>query len=70
VEIQNVVDMGRRTMYIEVTYKSEDSDIKVTQTKKEIKDEKKRVLNYLKELIELDFHETYKLKIKELIFEE
>ena len=57
-------------MYIEVTYKSEDSDIKVTQTKKEIKDEKKRVLNYLKELIELDFHETYKLKIKELIFEE
>ena len=69
-EIQNVVDMGRRTMYIEVTYKSEDSDIKVTQTKKEIKDEKKRVLNYLKELIELDFHETYKLKIKELIFEE
>jgi hypothetical protein len=62
--------MGRRTMYIEVTYKSEDSDIKASQTKKEIKDEKKRVLNYIKELIESDFHETYKLKIKELIFEE
>lgn len=57
--------MGRRTMYIEVIYNSEDSDVNVTQTKKELKEEERRVLNYLKELIESDFHERYKLKIKE-----
>lgn len=62
--------MGRRTMYIEVSYKSEDSDENVTQTIKELKREKKRVLEYIKELIELDFHQTHKLRIKELIFEE
>jgi hypothetical protein len=65
-----VDNMGRRQMYIEVSYKSEDSNERVTQTKKELKEEKKRVLNYIKELIDFDFHEKYKLKIKELIFEE
>jgi hypothetical protein len=56
--------MGRRILTINVTYTSEDSDDNVTQTKKELREEENRVVEYLKELIEFDFHERYKLKIK------
>lgn len=64
VEVQNVDNMGRRHLIIDVTYTSEDSDINVTQTKKELRDEENRVIEYIRELIEFDFHEKYKLKLK------
>lgn len=51
-------------MMIEISYQSEDSDISVHQTKKELKEEQRRVIQYLKELIEYDFHQTFKVKIK------
>ena len=56
--------MGRRIITIDVSYTSEDSNVCVTQTKKELREEERRVVQYIRELIELDFHETYKLKIK------
>jgi hypothetical protein len=56
--------MGRRILTINVSYTSEDSDDCVTQTKKELREEENRVIEYLRELIEFDFHERYKLKIK------
>lgn len=58
--------MGRRILTINVTYTSEDSDINVTQTKKELREEENRVIEYLRELIESDFHERYKLRIKKV----
>jgi hypothetical protein len=63
VEVLNAGKMRKR-MYVEVSYESEDSDISVTQTKKELKEEQKRVIDYIRELIEFDFHEKYKIKIK------
>jgi len=53
-------------MYIEVSYVPEYP----SETKSEDKKQRKQVLNYIKEVIEFDFHERYKIKIKELIFEE
>jgi hypothetical protein len=64
VEVQNVDNMGRRIIKIDVSYTSEDSDDCVTQTKKELREEENRVIEYLRDLIGFDFHETYKLKIK------
>jgi hypothetical protein len=58
--------MGRRIITIDVSYTSEDSDINVTQTKKELREEENRVIRYIRELIEDDFHQTYKLKIKKV----
>ena len=52
--------MERRHLIIDVTYTLENSEI----TKKELKDEENRVIEYIRELIESDFHETYNLKIK------
>lgn len=65
-ETQNVDDMGRRYLKVLVSYNSEDSDTNVTQTKKELREEEKRVIEYLRELIESDFHERYKLKVKKI----
>jgi hypothetical protein len=56
--------MGRRIITIDVSYISEDSDNCVTQTKKELREEENGVIQYIRELIGFDFHETYKLKIK------
>jgi len=67
VVIQNAVNMGRRILTINVTYTSEDSNDNVTQTKKELREEENRVIEYIKELIESDFHERYKLKIKRAV---
>jgi len=58
--------MKRKKMYIEVSYVSEPLE----DTKIENKKERKRVLNYIKDLIDSDFHDTFKIKVKELIFEE
>jgi hypothetical protein len=64
VEVQNVDNMKRRTLTISVNYTPEDSN----QTKKEIGKEENRVIEYIKELIESDFHETFNLKIKKFKF--
>jgi hypothetical protein len=60
VEVQNVDDM-KKIMYLEVTYTSEIG----AEISKEDKEERKKVIEYLRDLIESDFHETYKLKIKQ-----
>ncbi len=49
-------------MILEVRYSSEDDG---TFTKEERRDERKRVVDYMENLIDSDFHENYKLIIKE-----
>lgn len=60
-EAQNVDNM-RKLMILEVRYSSEDDG---TFTKEERRDERKRVVDYMENLIDSDFHENYKLIIKE-----
>jgi hypothetical protein len=61
VEIQNVDNM-RKLMILEVKYSSEDDG---TFTKEERRDEKKRIVGYMENLIDSDFHENYELVIKQ-----
>ena len=61
VEIQNVDNM-RRLLKFEVQYTSEDDG---TYTDEDVRDEQKQVVDYLEELIDSDFHQRYKLIIKQ-----
>ena len=49
-------------MIVEVRYSSEDDG---TFTKEERRDEKKRVVDYMENLIDSDFNENYELIIKQ-----
>ena len=60
-EIQNVDNM-RRLLKFEVQYTSEDDG---TYTDEDVRDEQKQVVDYLEELIDSDFHQRYKLIIKQ-----
>ena len=60
VEIQNVVNMEKRKMLLSVTYESD------SETRGEINDDETNLLNYLEELIDSDYHERFKLKLKRL----
>jgi len=52
----------RRLLKIEVQYTSEDDG---TYTDEDVRDEQKQVVEYLEELIDSDFHQRYKLIVKQ-----
>jgi len=47
-------------MLISVTY---DSD---SETKGEIRDDENNILNYIEELLESDYHERFKIRVKKI----
>jgi hypothetical protein len=61
VEVQNVDNMEKHKMLISVTFETD------SETKGELIDDENRIIDYLEELIDSDYHDRFeKIKLKRI----